>query len=70
MKGKIAAIGVGVAALALCLPQAAWADGQVSAPGGGGYVRFWSEGDVFRVCDTACDGYGPEFQWRIPNTGR
>jgi hypothetical protein len=66
MKGKIASIGVGVAALALCLPQTAWADGQAGAPGGGGHVRFWSEGGVY---DTACDGYGPEFQWRIPNTG-
>jgi hypothetical protein len=29
MKGKIATMGVGVAALTLCVPQVAWTEGRI-----------------------------------------
>lgn len=39
----------------------------LSAPGA--TVKFWADGDVFRIYDTKSDGKAAHFTWYMPSTG-
>ena len=71
MRRLLAAAAVGViAAVSFGAAPALANDYYYSVSNTGSELRFYDDGDVFRLRDTSCDGKGVHGYWYIADTGQ